>query len=105
MKPSNEYINLRLYSLNQALGIIDCLFDNQYTYRNYSQEETIRETVRKDIKKTFTNKPTNKKRFLVFYIEIDNDIKDFVIITKNIDIIDIRMDKIKKIKNELPKTK
>jgi hypothetical protein len=98
MKEYNEYINLRLYSLDQALGIIDCLFDNNYTYRNYSEEETIRERVKKDIIKSFTGKPISKKWYTIFYIEMDNEIRDFVITTKVVDIIDIRTDKIIKLK-------
>lgn len=103
MKQCNEYINLRLHTLDQALGIIDCLFDNGYRYRNYSEEETIRETVKFDIKKMFgvKSKAEKLKYYVVFYVEIDNEIKDFVITTKNVDIVDMRADKIKKIKNEL----
>jgi hypothetical protein len=107
MKSENEFINLRLYSLDQALGIIDCLFDNGYSYRNYSQEKSIREKVRQDITNVFGVKDRAEKMkfYVVFYIEIDNEIKDFVITTKNIDIVDARGDKIKKIINELLGTK
>lgn len=101
MKAINEFITLRLYSKEQALGIIDCLFDNGYSYRFYSEEKTVRERVKKDITKSFTNKQISKKTFLIFYLEIDNEIRDFVITTKNVDIIDIRKDKIKKIKDGL----
>ena len=101
MKASNEFITLRLYSLDQALGIIDCLFDNGYKYRNYSEENSIRDIIRKDITRTFKSKPSSKKWFEIFNIEIDNEIKDFIIIVKIIDIVDARIEKIKKIKNEL----
>ncbi len=101
MKSENEYINLRLHSLSQALGIIDCLFDNGYSYRNYSEENTIRDIVRKDITRAFKSNSKSKKWYVVYFIEIDNELRDFVITTKNVDIIDVRKDKIKKIKNGL----
>jgi len=104
MKEINEFINLRLHSLNQALTVIDCLFDNGYSYRNYSEEKSIRDTVRKDINRMFKGKPNSKKWYQIYFVEIDNEIKDFVICTKNIDIVDVRKDKLKKIKNGLQKT-
>lgn len=101
MKEINEFINLRLHSLNQALGVIDCLFDNGYSYRNYSEEKSIRDTVRKDIDRMFKGKSNSKKWYQIYFVEIDNEIKDFVICIKNIDIIEDRKDKIKKIQKEL----
>ena len=101
MKAINEFINLRLYSLDQALGMIDCLFDNGYSYRNYSEESSVRATVKKDITMSFTGKPISKKWYEVYFVEIDNEIRDFVIYTKSINIIDARRDKIKRIQKEL----
>ncbi len=101
MKASNEFINLRLYSLGQAINMIDCLFDNGYRYKNYSQEDTIRDTVKKDINRMFTGKPVAEKWYYVFYVEIDNEMKDFVVVTKNITIIDARADKIKQIQKKI----
>lgn len=101
MKEYNEYINLRLYSLDQALGIIDCLLDNGYSYRNYSEEGTVRETVKKDITRSFKGKLPSKKWFLIYYVEIDNEVRDFVITTKTVNIVDVRLDKIKRIQDGL----
>ena len=101
MKADNEFITLRLHSVEQALSMVDCLFDNGYNYIHYNNEKSIKKTIKKDITTSFTNKPNSKKWFLTYYIEIDNEIKEFLIISKTIDIIDMRKEKIQTIKNKL----
>ena len=98
MKELNEHIDLKLYSMDQSLGIINCLFDNGYSY--YNERNTI-ETLKKDIIDAFTSESTNKNWFLIYFVRIDYLTKEFIIYTKTINIINIRKDKIKQIQKKL----
>lgn len=103
MRQENEFINLRLYSLDQALNVMECLFDNGYSYKNYSEEKAIREKVKMEITSLFgvKDRAEKMKYYVIYTIEIDNEIKDFVIATKTVDIIDARSEKIKILKRKI----
>jgi hypothetical protein len=97
MKASNEFIILRLYSSEQANNIMDCLYDNGYRSRNLEDSDGFHE----DIIKIF-----NKKHIKdAYFIEIDNEIREYSIFHKKLTFLDIRKDKIKKIKDGLSKIK
>lgn len=101
MKKSNEFITLRLYSVEQALGLVNCLFDNGYLYRN--NVTLTYDILQKDIIKIFNYKSKKKDCYDIYLIEIDNEIKEYGIICKSVDILDARKYKISAIKNKILK--
>ena len=93
MKTENEYINLRLHSSEQSIGIMDCLYDNGYRSRNLEDSDGFHE----DIIKVF-----NKKHIRdAYFIEIDNEIREYSIYHKKLTLLDIRKDKIKQIQKKI----
>lgn len=93
MKSINEFITLKLYSGEQAITMMDCLYDNGYRSRNLEDSDGYRE----DLIKVFNKKHIRDG----YFIEIDNEIKEYSIFHKELSFLDIRKDKIKKINKDL----
>ena len=96
MKQSNEYIRLRLYTIEESLGILDCLFNNGYTHEDNGDVESIK----KDMINAF-NQPNSNKYHHIYFIEIDNEIREYKVYSKILDKLGIRSEKLKKIMNNL----
>jgi hypothetical protein len=96
MKQSNEYIKLRLYTIEEAIGILDCLFNNGYT----CIENIDIEIIKKNMINAF-NQPNGNKYHYVYFIEIDNEIREYKVHSKILDKLGIRSEKLKKIMNNL----
>ena len=94
MKQANEYIKLRMYSSEQAICIVKCLDENGYhEFITGGNEPSV-----KYLERMF-NPKRPEKVFWRIYVEIDNETKDYRIVSEVTDLVGTRWDKLKKIMN------
>jgi hypothetical protein len=93
-------MELQLFNSEQSLSLLDLLIINNYNHL-WSNDENF-QIVLLDIKKDLKNhiyENINKTKKIVTrtYIKIDEENKTYIIITKNFNIVDERINKINKI--------
>jgi len=86
-------IELRLYDLDDTIGLLETLYKNDYVSSDFQDYESIK----KDVIRQVGTKQTSKKYYILYFIKINPVNETFSVFTKCADINYLRSEKLKQL--------